>query len=376
MNNSGIFVTKPLLPELNTLYQHLEDIWNSGWVTNMGAKHNELEARLEKELKVQNLVLFNNGTSALMTALKAMELPAGSEVITTAFTFAATSHCISWNGLKPVFCDIKPDDFTIDVNKIEKLITPATSAILGVHVYGFPCDTEKIQSIADKYHLKVIYDAAHAFSTEINGKGIGEYGDITMFSFHATKLYNTIEGGCLTFSDSGLREKICRLRNFGIRNENVIEEIGINGKMNELQAAVGLANLNIYKEEQKKRQAVKDFYNHRLSGIQGIRVPRMAENTTDSYQYYPIVVEKEYPLTRDELCEKFRLSGISVRKYFFPACMDFKCYKDLKYTGNVNLSVVNDLKHKVLCLPFYGTLKKDELDLICNIMTENREYGL
>ena len=208
-----IFVTRPLLPNLSSLETHLNDIWESKWLTNMGSKHNELENKLKDVLKVPNVSLFNNGTIALLVAVKALDLPYGSEVITTPFTFAATPHCITWNGLKPVFCDIEPNTMTIDADKIESLITPNTSAILGVHVYGFPCDVEKIEKIAKKHNLKVIYDAAHAFSTEINGKGIGTFGDITMFSFHATKLYNTIEGGCLTFNNPNLVRKIYNLRN-------------------------------------------------------------------------------------------------------------------------------------------------------------------
>ena len=196
--NEKIYVTQPLLPDLEDVQESLKEIWDAKWLTNMGSKHNELENKLKDVLKVPNVSLFNNGTIALLVAIKALDLPYGSEVITTPFTFAATPHCISWNGLKPVFCDIEPDTMTIDADKIEKLITPNTSAILGVHVYGFPCDVQKIDAIAKKHNLKVIYDAAHAFSTEINGKGIVTFGDITMFSFHATKLFNSVEGGCLT----------------------------------------------------------------------------------------------------------------------------------------------------------------------------------
>ena len=210
-----IFVTQPLLPSLEEFNSSMSDIWESQWLTNMGKKHNLLENALAKELKVSNLSLFNNGTIALLVAIKALNLPYGSEVITTPFTFAATPHCIAWNGLKPVFCDIEPDTMTIDADKIESLITPNTSAILGVHVYGFPCNVKKIDEIAQKYNLKVIYDAAHAFSTEINGKGIGTFGDITMFSFHATKLFNTIEGGALTYNDENLIRKIY---NFSLEN--------------------------------------------------------------------------------------------------------------------------------------------------------------
>lgn len=363
-----IFVTRPLLPSLSSLETHLNDIWESKWLTNMGSKHNELENKLKDVLKVPNVSLFNNGTIALLVAIKALDLPYGSEVITTPFTFAATPHCITWNGLKPVFCDIEPNTMTIDADKIESLITPNTSAILGVHVYGFPCDVERIDAIAKKHNLKVIYDAAHAFSTEINGKGIGTFGDITMFSFHATKLYNTIEGGCLTFNNPNLVRKIYNLRNFGIQSEELVEEVGINGKLNEIQAAVGLENLKLYKAEQEKRKLVKAFYDENLSKIKGIRIPKMPENVTNSYQYYPIVIKDDYELTRNELYEKFKAANILTRKYFYPACTDYECYKNDLAVKLADLSVVNDLKHRVLCLPYYGTLTNEELNIICEVI--------
>lgn len=361
---SKIFVTQPLLPELDDVQTQLKEIWESKWLTNMGKKHNELESCLTNILKVSHASLFNNGTIALMVAIKALDLPYGSEVITTPFTFAATPHCIAWNGLKPVFCDIEPNTMTIDADKIESLITPNTSAILGVHVYGFPCDVEKIDKIAKKYNLKVIYDAAHAFSTEINEKGIGTFGDITMFSFHATKLYNSIEGGCLTYNDENLVRKIYNLRNFGIQSEELVEEVGINGKMNEIQASIGLLNLNLYKKEQEKRAKVKAFYDENLSKIRGIRIPKMPEGVTNSYQYYPIVIEDDYPLTRNELYEKFKRENIFTRKYFYPACHDYECYKNDLTVKLADLSVVDNMKNKVLCLPFYGELTQDILEKI------------
>lgn len=363
-----IYVTRPLLPDLDNYVLEVKDIFNSQWLTNMGVKHNELETKLQDVLKVPNVSLFNNGTIALLTALKAMNLPYGSEVITTPFTFAATPHCIVWNNCKPVFCDIEPNTMTIDADKVESLITPNTSAILGVHVYGFPCNVEKIDKIAKKHNLKVIYDAAHAFSTEINGKGIGTFGDITMFSFHATKLFNTIEGGCLTYNDETLKRKIYNLRNFGIQSEEIVEEVGINGKMNEFQAAMGLENLKIYREEQQKRAKVKAFYDKHLSKIEGIRIPKMPENVTNSYQYYPIVIEDNYPITRNELYDRFKAQNILTRKYFYPACNDYDCYKNDLAVKLADLTVVNDLKHRVLCLPFYGSLEEETLEFICNFI--------
>lgn len=363
-----IYVTRPLLPDLDNYVLEVKDIFNSQWLTNMGVKHNELETKLQDVLKVPNVSLFNNGTIALLTALKAMNLPYGSEVITTPFTFAATPHCIVWNNCKPVFCDIEPNTMTIDADKVESLITPNTSAILGVHVYGFPCNVEKIDKIAKKHNLKVIYDAAHAFSTEINGKGIGTFGDITMFSFHATKLFNTIEGGCLTYNDENLKRKIYNLRNFGIQSEEIVEDVGINGKMNEFQAAMGLENLKIYKQEQEKRAEIKAFYDEHLSKIKGIRIPKMPENVTNSYQYYPIVIEDNYPITRNELYDRFKAQNILTRKYFYPACNDYDCYKNDLAVKLADLTVVNDLKHRVLCLPFYGSLEEETLDFICNFI--------
>ena len=363
-----IFVTQPLLPKLEYFEKHISDIWESKWLTNMGTKHNELETKIKDVLKVPCASLFNNGTIALLTALKALDLPYGSEVITTPFTFAATPHCIVWNGCKPVFCDIEPDTMTIDADKIENLITPNTSAILGVHVYGFPCDVEKIDKIAKKHNLKVIYDAAHAFSTEINGRGIGTSGDITMFSFHATKLFNTIEGGCLTYNDEKLVRKIYNLRNFGIQNEEVVEDVGINGKMNELQAAMGIENLKIYKAEQEKRAQVKAFYDEHLSGIKGIRIPKMPENTTNSYQYYPIVIEDDYPISRNELYDRFKEQNILTRKYFYPACIDYDCYKNNLEVKIGRFRVTNDIKHRVLCLPYYGALSYATLNRIIGVI--------
>ena len=366
-----IYVTRPLLPDINNFEIQIEDIFRSKWLTNMGIKHNELEEKLKNELKVKNLSLFNNGTIALLTALKAMDLPYGSEVITTPFTFAATPHCIVWNNCKPVFCDIEPNTMTIDVNKIENLITPNTSAILGVHVYGFPCDVNHIDRIAKKHNLKVIYDAAHAFSTEINGQGIGTFGDITMFSFHATKLFNTIEGGCLTYNDENLKRKIYNLRNFGIQSEEIVEDVGINGKMNEFQAAMGLENLKIYKKEQLKRAKVKVFYDEHLSKIKGIRIPKMLDNVTNSYQYYPIIIEDDYHISRDELYNRFKEQNILTRKYFYPACHDYDCYKNDLSVKLADLSVVNDLKNRVLCLPFYGSLYQETLFSIFKVISES-----
>lgn len=364
-----IFVTQPLLPKLEDLFHELEEIWESKWVTNMGHKHNLFENKLKTLLKTKNLSLFNNGTIALLVALKALDLPYGSEVITTPFTFAATPHSIVWNGLKPVFCDIESETMCLDAEKIENLITSNTSAILAVHVYGFPCNIKKIEEIARKHSLKVIYDAAHAFAVEIDGKGIGEFGDITMFSFHATKLFNSIEGGCLTYNEDHLVNKIYNLRNFGIQNEDTVEDVGINGKMNELQAAIGLLNLNLFDAEKLKRSIVKSFYDEHLSKIDGIQIPQTSQNIINSYQYYPIVIEKDYPITRDQLYDKLKEINVITRKYFYPLCSDYACYKNLESASKENLPVANSIKNKILCLPFYGELDFKILSLICGVIS-------
>jgi dTDP-4-amino-4,6-dideoxygalactose transaminase len=372
MPREKVFVTKPVLPKLQDLNSELEEIWKSGWITNMGQKHNAFESKLVDVLKVKNVSLFNNGTIALLIALKALDLPYGSEVITTPFTFAATAHCIAWNGLVPVFCDIEPDTMCIDAKKIEKHITPKTSAILGVHVYGFPCDVKSIDQIAKKHNLKVIYDAAHAFSTEIDGQGIGTYGDITMFSFHATKLFNSVEGGCLTYSNEALKHRIYNLRNFGIRSEELVEEVGINGKMNEIQAAIGLLNLGQFESEKHRRSFVKNYYNERLGAIKGIKLPKFTGNVTDSFQYYPILIEDSYSISRDKLHENFARENIVTRKYFYPLCSDYECYRNLESSSVENLSVANYMKGRVLCLPYYGDLSQETLNAICNVIDESR----
>jgi dTDP-4-amino-4,6-dideoxygalactose transaminase len=370
----AILVTKPIIPSLKDLNPILEDIFAKKWVTNHGEKHNLFENRLKEILKVKNVSVFNNGTIALLTALKALDLPLGSEVITTPFTFAATPHAISWNNLNPVFCDIEPNTMTIDPSKIEEQITDNTSAILPVHVYGFPCDVDKIDKIAKKHDLKVIYDGAHVFSSEIDGVGIGNFGDITMFSFHATKLFNSIEGGCLSYNNDGLRDKIYNLRNFGIIGEEEVVDIGINGKMNEIQAAIGLLNLDLFEEEKNKRMKVRKSYIENLKDVEGIRIPKAPKNVTLSTQYFPIVIEDNFNISRDELYNRLKEYNVYTRKYFYPICSDFEPYKVLKSSSEDNLPIANDIKNKVLCLPFYGELNKDTVDKICEIIKESNYH--
>ncbi|MEM8531577.1 MAG: DegT/DnrJ/EryC1/StrS family aminotransferase, partial [Chloroflexota bacterium] len=288
--NEPIYVTRPILPDLEVVIDKLRTIWESKWLTNNGSQHQNLEQQLIQWLKVPYLSLFNNGTIALITACQSLRL--SGEVITTPFTFPATPHVLTWNNVKPVFCDIDPNTMTIDANKIESMITPQTTGILAVHVYGTPCDVMKIQSIADQYGLRVIYDAAHAFGTEIHGEGIGNFGDVSMFSFHATKLFHTAEGGALTFRDPNLKNRIDFLKNFGIKNEEEVIMPGINGKMNEIQAALGLAVLNCVEEEYRKRKVLVDTYRQYLDNVPGITLTPVLSHIKDSYQYFVIRIDE------------------------------------------------------------------------------------
>jgi len=359
---------QPVLPDVQDLCGEIQEIWDSKLVTNSGPKHVLFENKLCSTLKSPNVSLINNGTTALMIALKACNLPHGSEVITTPFTFPATPHSIVWNGLNPVFCDIKEDTLCIDPSKIESLITKKTSAILGVHVYGHPCDVLAIEKIARKHNLKVIYDAAHAFLTEINGVGIGSFGDITMFSFHATKIFNSIEGGCLTYNDSSFVEKIFRIRNFGIKGYEPIKDVGLNGKLNEIQSAVGLLNLKTLNIEREKRASVKKIYNTKLLSCEGIKIFKMPKNVQDSFQYYPILVTEKYIISRDELYSRFEKADIITKKYFYPLCSQYECYKHLESSSKNNLPVANKIQDQILCLPIHGNLSQRDLQRICNII--------
>lgn len=376
--NEPIFVTKPLTPNKQEVYKLFDEVIDSGWFTNIGPQHKLLEREVAEFLNVNNVSIFNNGTIALITALKALKLPKGSEVITTPFTFAATPHAITWNNLNPVFADIDEDTMTLSAKAIEDAITPNTSAILAVHVYGFPCDVEGIEKVAKKYNLKVIYDAAHAFSTEINGKSICHWGDITMLSFHSTKLFNTIEGGALVYNDENISKKVYELRNFGIKvftdaddekegikNKDFISDVGINGKLNEFQSAWGRVALTQVKTEQKLRQDIYNIYTNELSDIEGLEIPKIPSNTTNSMQYFPILVEN-----RDSLYDELLKYNVYTRKYFYPLCSDFGCYKNLPSSHKDNLPISHKLANKVLCLPFYGELTTEAAKKICNIIKE------
>ncbi len=365
--NRPIYVTRPLLPTLEEYNQLLKDIWADQWLTNSGRKHVELERSLRDFLKVPQISLFNNGTIALLVAIKALELE--GEIITTPFTFAATAHSISWMGLEPVFVDIDPMTLCIDPKRIEEAITPKTSAIMPVHVFGTPCDIQAIENIADRYNLKIIYDAAHAFGTEIEGIGIGNFGDITMYSFHATKLFNSAEGGALACKSEELKKKIDYLKNFGIKNEEEVVGIGINGKMNELQAAMGLAVLTHIEEERNKRDKLKRTYQEYLRTLPGIRLLPDLPIVKPSYQYFPIIIdEKKYGKSRNYVYEELKKSGVFSRKYFYPLCSNFECYRHLPSADPKNLPVANEIGTEVLSMPFYGELRQEDVKNICKLL--------
>ena len=360
-----ILVTQSSMPKIDDYIEEIKDIWESKWLTNSGSKHQQLEKELCKYLKVNNTSLFCNGHQALYLALKSLDLK--GEVITTPFTFASTTHAIVQAGLKPIFCDINPDTYTIDVKKMEELINPNVCAIVPVHVYGNPCDVYKIEEIAKKYNLKVIYDAAHAFGVEVDDKGIGSFGDVSMFSFHATKVFNTIEGGGLTYANTSLTNKINILKNFGITSPETVEEIGTNAKMNEFSAAMGLCNLRHIKEEIEKRKKVFDRYIENLKDVDGIKLISFKENVKPNYAYFPVVFNKEkFGLNRDEVVAILAENNIFARKYFYPLINDFDCYKD-KYSS-LDTPIAKEVSNNVLTLPMYADLKEEEVDRICKLI--------
>jgi len=360
-----IYVTRPLLPELDEFKRRLGDIWSSRQLTNNGPQHRELEATMRDFLKAPGLSLFNNGTIALIVAVQSLALK--GEVITTPFTFPATPHVLTWNGITPVFCDIDAETMNIDPARIEALITPQTTAILGVHVYGTPCDVEAIDDIAKRRGLKVIYDAAHAFGVEIDGRGIGTFGDMSMFSFHATKLYHTAEGGALTFNDAALKPHVDLLKNFGIRGQESVIMPGINGKMNELQAALGLVVLAHVEQERARRKALRDVYVSELSGTEGLSIIKNdLPDIKSSYQYMVVRIDKaRFGASRDEVHEAMKRYNVFTRKYFFPLCSEYDCYKSLPSASPEKLPEAVRAASEVLCLPFYGALSADDVRRIC-----------
>lgn len=364
-----ILVTRSTMPPFEEYVDEIKELWDSHWLTNMGAKHKELEARLQDYLGVEGVSLFTNGHMALELAIQAMNL--SGEVITTPFTFASTTHAIVRNGLTPVFCDIDPEDYTIDVKQLESLITDRTSAIIPVHVYGNVCNVEEIERIAKKYGLKVIYDAAHTFGVRYKGRGIGSYGDASMFSFHATKVYNSIEGGAITFHDQEFGLDLYRLKNFGIRGEEVIDSIGANAKMNEFQAAMGLCNLRHVDEEIEKRKKVFEKYMELLSGVDGIQLLKPQKDVQPNYAYFPVVFhEKEFGSSRNEVCEALKAQQIFARKYFYPLTNTFDCFNGM-YDVNETPTALH-ISKRVLTLPMYADLKEEDVERICGIILEQK----
>lgn len=366
-----ILVTRSSMPEFEEYIEEIKDIWDSHWLTNMGSKHNALEQKLAEYMKVDNVSLFSNGHMALELLIQAMGLT--GEVITTPYTFASTTHAIVRNGCTPVFCDINPDDYTIDVTKIESLITDKTSAIIPVHVYGNICDVEEIERIAKKHNLKVIYDAAHTFGVEYKGRGIASFGDASMFSFHATKVYNTIEGGAVCFGNNqgDLKADLYGLKNFGIRGEEVVDAVGANSKMNEFQAAMGLCNLRHVDGEITKRKAVVEHYRERLGKVSGIRLVSEQPDVKQNYAYLPVVFEPEvFGKTRDEIYDELKEKNIFTRKYFYPTVNSFECYRD-QYDPT-DTPVALDVSKKVLTLPLYADLTIEQVDMICDYILGER----
>ena len=350
-----IKVTSPLLPDLKEFIPYLEDIWERQWLTNNGHYHHELEQALCDYLKVPYISLFTNGTLPLMAALQALRIT--GEVITTPYSFVATTHSLWWNGIKTVFVDVDPITGNLDPDKIEAAITPKTTAIMPVHVYGNPCDTERIQAIADKYGLKVIYDAAHAFGVEVKGESVLNEGDLSTLSFHATKVFNTIEGGALICQDKEMKQRIDYLKNFGFAGETTVVAPGINGKMDEVRSAYGLLNLKQVDKAISQRKQIAEAYREGLRDIKGIRVIEDLADVHSNYAYFPIFVDAEiYGMSRDELYFKMREEGIFARRYFYPLISEFSTYRGLPSATKENLPVAHQLAEAVICLPMYHSL--------------------
>lgn len=372
VDNDSIFVTRPYMPPLEEYTAMLERIWEERWLTNAGCYHQELEHRISAYLGVENLSLFCNGTLALMVALQMLRLNSG-EVITTPFTFPATVHVLFWNRIQPVFCDIDPKTYNLDPNQIEKLITPDTRAILPVHVYGTPCDVDAIQAIAERHGLHVIYDAAHTFGARYRGRSISSYGDASILSFHATKLFSTAEGGALVVSSHTQKERVNFLKNFGIADEENVIGPGINGKMNELQAAFGLLQLKHVGDEIAQRREIDRLYREELGSVKGLTLPPEVEDTERNYAYFPILIdEKSFGMSRDDLWAKLRENKVYSRKYFFPLCSHYSCYSALPSAQPGNLPVAERTAQQVLCLPIFGELTSDSILKITGLIKNVR----
>lgn len=360
-----ILVTKSSMPDFKEYIEEIKPMWDTHWLTNMGEKHKKFQEELKRFLKVEGIELFTNGHMSLELSLQALGLK--GEVITTPFTFASTTHAIVRNGLEPVFCDIREDDFTIDADKMEALITDRTCAILPVHVYGNICDVEKIGAIAQKHNLRVIYDAAHAFGETYQGKTIADFGDVSCFSFHATKVFNSIEGGAACFHEEAVGKKLCRLKNFGIKDEETVDMVGANAKMNEFCAAMGICNLRHLREEIEKRKRITERYTELLSGVEGIRLNGMKQGVESNYAYFPILIdETEFGAGRNEIYRVLKEHGIYARKYFYPCTNTFDCFRG-KYDASCTPTAL-DVSKKVLTLPLYADLSLRDVERICSII--------
>ena len=370
MEDKLITVTSPLLPSLDDFIPMLKDIWDRKWLTNNGHYHKELEKALAEYLGVKYISLFTNGTLPLITALQAMRIT--GEVITTPYSFVATTHSIWWNGLKPVFVDVDEKTGNIDPEKIEAAITPHTTAIMPVHVYGTPCNTKRIQEIADVYGLKVIYDAAHAFGVKVNGESILNAGDMSTLSFHATKVYNTVEGGALICHDEATKKRIDYLKNFGFAGETTVVAPGINSKMDEIRAAYGLLNLKQVDDAIARRKATAERYRAALKNVAGIRMLEDIEGVHHNYAYFPIFISEEYGLSRDGLYEKLKEHNVYGRRYFYPLISTFSAYKGLESAKPENLPVAHKLADQVLCLPMFAGLDNDSIDRIIDVVASKK----
>jgi dTDP-4-amino-4,6-dideoxygalactose transaminase len=363
-----IYVTQPHLPPLAEFIPYLEKIWDSKILTNGGQFHQQLEKALCEYLGVQHLALFANGTLALVTALQALRIT--GEVITTPYSFVATAHSLLWNGIKPVFVDVEPNTLNLDPAKIEAAITPQTTAIMPIHCYGHPCDVEAIQKIADNYNLKVIYDAAHAFGVQNDGGSVLQHGDLAVLSFHATKVFNTFEGGAIICPDAKTKQRVDHLKNFGFVDEVTVVASGINGKMSEINAAFGLLQLKHVDHALARRGEIDAAYREQLRGVPGIRCLPSAGEKVANYSYFPILVNAEHPISRDDLYQKLRDNNVYARRYFYPLISDFPMYRGLPSARRDNLPVASDAACKVLCLPIYPSLSNDNVERIVRIIAD------
>ena len=365
-NASPIYVTQPTLPPLDEFIPYLQEIWDKKILTNGGPFHQQLEKALCEYLGIKHLALFSNGTLGLVTALQALRVT--GEVITTPYSFVATSHSLLWNGIKPVFADIDPNTLNLDPAKIEVAITPQTTAIMPVHCYGHPCDVEAIQRIADNYNLKVIYDAAHAFGVKDQGGSILRHGDLSVLSFHATKVFNTFEGGAIICPDAKTKQRIDHLKNFGFVDETTVVAPGINGKMSEINAAFGMLQLKHVDEALVRRQIIDAKYRNSLKNIRGIQCLEDAGEQVANYAYFPILVTSDYGVSRDELYQQFKSKNIYARRYFYPLISEFPMYRGMTSAHHENLPVATTVARQVLCLPIYPNLTDQDVERVISVI--------